>query len=86
MGILDNTAYFPGWKVTIDGEKTSIQFQDMDHRGLMEFNVPSGKHNVRVEFKETLIRLLSDIVSVVSLVLVAAVLLLGNRLKKYIRK
>lgn len=86
LGILDNTAYFPGWEARVDGKKVSIQFQDMNHRGLITFNVPSGEHSVKVEFKETLTRLLSDIVSLISLVLVVGILLLGNRIKKIIRK
>jgi uncharacterized membrane protein len=86
LSILDNTEYFPGWRAEVDGVKTPIQFQDMNHRGLITFNVPSGEHSVKVKFKETPIRLLSDIVSVVSLALIVGVLLLGNRLKKYTRK
>jgi hypothetical protein len=82
LGILDNTAYFPGWEVTVDGIKAPIQFQDMNHRGLITFNVPNGEHSVKVVFKETPIRLLSDIVSVISLVLIVGILLLRNRLKK----
>lgn len=86
LQILDNTVYFPGWQVRVDGKKVPIQFQDMNHRGLITFNVPSGKHSVRIEFKETPIRLFSDIISLISLVLVAGVLLLENRVRKCIHK
>ncbi len=86
LGIVDNTAYFPGWEVRVDGKKVTIQFQDMNHRGLITFNVPKGQHNVRIRFKETPIRLLSDIISVISLAVIVGVLLFENRLKRYTKK
>lgn len=68
LKILDNTVYFPGWKAYVDGKKVPIEFQDMNHRGLITFDVPKGKHNVKVIFGETPIRLASDFISLFSLV------------------
>jgi hypothetical protein len=66
MSILDNTIYFPGWKVFIDGQMVPIQFQDPNHRGLITFLVPKGKHIIKIEFTESKIRLFADILSLLS--------------------
>ncbi|MDP2585272.1 MAG: 6-pyruvoyl-tetrahydropterin synthase-related protein, partial [Candidatus Levybacteria bacterium] len=51
--ILENTLYFPGWTVFVDGNKQEIEFQDQNHRGLITFNVDKGEHFVNIIFKET---------------------------------
>ncbi|MBI5449515.1 hypothetical protein HY948_04350, partial [Candidatus Gottesmanbacteria bacterium] len=67
INILDNTLYFPGWKAYIDGQETSIEFQDTNHRGLITFSVPAGNHTIRVSFEETGQRQLADTISLLSL-------------------
>lgn len=68
--ILDNTFYFPGWQVMVDGKKVPIEFQDINHRGLITFTVPEGIHNIRVVFRESAIRLFSDILSLFSITII----------------
>ena len=68
--ILENTLYFPGWNVLVDGKPQVIEFQDQNHRGLITFNVDKGEHFVNIIFKETKIRLFSDIVSLISIITV----------------
>lgn len=83
--ILDNTIYFPGWQVFIDGQKTTIEFQDINHRGLITFSVPKGMHNIGVVFRESTIRLFSDILSLFSITIILGFLtvrLCFNFLKK----
>ncbi len=65
--VLDNTTYFPGWKVFVGEKETPIQFQNPSHRGLITFIVPQGKHAVTVAFMETKIRTLANIISLLSL-------------------
>ncbi len=79
VGILDNTVYFPGWRVEIDGNKVPIEFQDQNHRGLITFNVPRGRHFVKVYFGESPVRLISDLISLAGLVLVLFVLFFRKR-------
>lgn len=62
-----NTVYFPGWKVKIDNQNTSIDYTN--ERGIITFDIPGGNHSVEAIFTETPIRLLSDAISVVSLIL-----------------
>ncbi len=59
----ENTLYFPGWHITVDGREVPIQFQDPKNRGLMTFNVSSGKHFIVAYFNETKLRLFSDYLS-----------------------
>lgn len=66
----DNTLYFPGWGVKVDGKETDIEYHDPNNRGVITFNVPDGQHDVKVVFKETKLRLFSDIISLVGVVAV----------------
>ncbi|KKQ38514.1 MAG: hypothetical protein US55_C0005G0011 [Candidatus Levybacteria bacterium GW2011_GWC2_37_7] len=73
--ILENTLYFPGWTVLVDGKKQEIEFQDQNHRGLITFSVDKGEHFISIIFKETKIRLFSDTVSLVSVITVGGFML-----------
>lgn len=73
--IRENTLYFPGWKIYIDGnEYEGIQFQDPANRGLMTYYVPSGKHNVVVQFSDTKIRTIANLVSLGALIIIVGIL------------
>ncbi len=61
--LVENTLYFPGWDVLVDGEATEIEFQDPAHRGLMTFNIAEGEHEIVAQFKETRLRLFADLLS-----------------------
>lgn len=74
--VLDNTQYFPGWKVSVDGKNTPIQFQDPNYRGLITFQVPSGEHKIEVKFTESPIRLLSNTLSIVAILVVSIILIM----------
>lgn len=71
---LDNTVYFPGWKVFVDKKEIPIEFQDMNHRGLITFRVSEGKHGIAVKFEETKVRLLGDYISAIALFLCLGIL------------
>ncbi len=72
--LLENTLYFPGWNILIDGTPVSLQFQDPTYRGLMTFHVPVGDHAVIAVFTDTKLRALSAGISVASFVLFIIVL------------
>lgn len=80
--ILDNTIYFPGWQAEIDGQKVPIEFQDINHRGLITFSVPQGIHTIEVVFGESPIRFVSNMISLVSIVVIAGLVLLRKRADK----
>jgi hypothetical protein len=62
--ILVNTVYYPGWTTYSNNSNIDINYND----GLIKLNLPKGQNDVKVVFKETTFRLICDLVSVVSLV------------------
>ena len=66
--IVENTLYFPGWKIFVDGFTAGIQFQDPTYRGLMTFRIDEGEHTVRVVFTDTKLRMWSNMISLMSLI------------------
>lgn len=79
--IVDNTLYFPGWKVFVDGREAPIEYQDENWRGLMTFPITSGEHKVRVVFGETPLRKVADMISIVSIGIIATI---ASRKQKFI--
>lgn len=78
--IRENTLYFPGWKVYVDGkEYKGVQFQDPNNRGLITFKLVNGKHITDVKFEETKLRKVSNLISIISLGLLGATGLLALR-------
>jgi len=61
-----NTAYFPGWKVKIDDREIPISYSNSN--GLIGFKIPQGSHTVKVGFFETPVRILSDLISIGSII------------------
>lgn len=78
--IRENTLYFPGWKVFIDGKPAEIEFQDPQNRGLITFFVNEGKHAVDVRFTETKLRFMADMISLLSALSIIGYILI--KLKK----
>lgn len=75
-----NQLYFPGWKAYLDAREIPINYSDP--RGIMQVAIPKGQHSVRVLFQETSYRLISDIISIVSLISLAIISFLVYR-KRY---
>lgn len=72
--LVENTLYFPGWYVLVDGMPVSIEFQNPAYRGLMTFSVPPGVHRIDVVFRDTKLRMISNAISFASSALFLAVL------------
>lgn len=64
--IADYTFYFPGWNVKVDGQPVVIQYQDPDYRGVITYEIPAGKHEVKAVFGDTKIRMFGNIVTIIS--------------------
>ncbi|MEK7533148.1 MAG: 6-pyruvoyl-tetrahydropterin synthase-related protein [Patescibacteria group bacterium] len=82
VNVVDRTQYFPGWRVTSDGQKIPIQFQDQNWRGLITFRVPSGTHSIRVMWGESPVRRVAEAITALSLIGIGILLLSPNRRKK----
>lgn len=78
----ENTLYFPGWNLFVDGHMTPFQFQDPDNRGLMTFFVDKGKHTVEFIFSNTKVRMLSEWISLIA----TGIAMVGFIALKYKRK
>lgn len=63
----ENTLYFPGWEIKANGILRNIEFQNKDYRGIMTFNLNEGSYVVESIYKETKLRLISDIISFTAL-------------------
>lgn len=58
-----NIAYFPAWKIYIDGKEREHLTQD----GLIYTNIDSGQHTVELRFIETPIENLGDFLSIIGI-------------------
>jgi hypothetical protein len=56
-----NSVYFPGWKANVDGKEHEIKYDNT--YGLLQLPLSSGNHTIAVQFTETPIRLIADILS-----------------------
>jgi 4-amino-4-deoxy-L-arabinose transferase-like glycosyltransferase len=51
----ENTLYYPGWTIFINGEQTTIDFKTRNNPGLIIFNISKGKSQISVDYKDLLI-------------------------------
>ena len=75
-----NTIYYPGWSLYIDGKKTNIDYDNQ--YGLMTLSIKEGKHFVSGVFSETPVRLISDLISLGSMLTVVVFLFLNLKTSK----
>ncbi|MFN8635411.1 MAG: 6-pyruvoyl-tetrahydropterin synthase-related protein [Chloroflexota bacterium] len=74
-GLVLHRFFFPGWRATVDGQPTQIDA--VSPLGLTRVHVPAGHHEVVVTFGETPLRTVADAISIVSALVVVAVLCWG---------
>jgi hypothetical protein len=67
--------YYPGWHAFSDGQDLALQA--MAQTGLLSFELPSGSHIVALDFTDTPVRFVSNILSVLTLLGLA--ILAGSR-------
>jgi len=72
-----NSVYFPGWSAYLSTNKINIDYQNV--YGLINLRVPRGNYQLIVEFKETPVRLLADLISVLSLLITFYILYLNQK-------
>lgn len=70
----ENTLYFPGWEIKANRIPLNIEFQNMTYRGVMLFNLSKGDYILEVNQRESKLRLTSDIISFISLLIVSCLL------------
>ncbi|MBU2544312.1 hypothetical protein KJ618_02480 [Patescibacteria group bacterium] len=75
-----NTLYFPGWIAMVDGVQVPISYE---HDGVIHVRVAEGEHVIEVRFVNTLPRTIGNIVSFVSLAMIASWGILRYISRKY---
>ena len=75
-----NTIYYPGWEVFVDGKLTKIDYHN--ENGIMTVDVSRGTHQILAKFTETPIRLLSDIISLASIISLVLYLVFVGKFKR----
>ena len=74
-----NTIYFPGWYAYVNGRRVEIVYNNP--RGLINLRLDKGVNNVEVVFKETPVRLFSDLVSIIGFAGLLTLVLMRKKLK-----
>lgn len=69
--LVSNTQYFPGWRAYVNGKPATIGFQDQNWRGLITFPVAKGVNAVSIVFKESMVRFIADMLSIITLIFLA---------------
>lgn len=65
-----NQFYFPGWQIKVDNQKVELDYlSEGESYGLPLFDIEEGEHQVLAEFKNTPVRNLADLISVISVIL-----------------
>jgi hypothetical protein len=71
--IVLNTAYFPGWRATVDGQAAEIGITQP--QGLIALQIPAGgERRIELHFEDTPVRAAAELVSLASLAIVLGLL------------
>ena len=77
------TYYFPGWRVTIDGQRLPDEaLRPETVYGLLTVDVPPGEHHVLLRWGDTPLRLASKVLTLACLLLALALLLPARRRRR----
>jgi len=85
VNVVDYTFYFPGWTASIDGQKTDIQFQDPNYRGVITYTVPQGTHTVVLTFEDTKSRFIGKVVSIMFIILFLGLFMVRKNMVKLLK-
>jgi hypothetical protein len=78
--VVDYTFYFPGWNLFVNDAPTEIVYQDPGYRGVMTYRVPAGKYAISLLYKDTKIRFIGKVLSLVAIVCSVGIALLYLKL------
>lgn len=79
--IKENTLYFPGWHLFIDGKEEKIVFNDKKYPALILFNLEKGEHDVSLYFKNEKIMDYANLISLASLAMFFFLIAILNKKK-----
>ncbi len=81
--IKENTLYFPGWTLLVNGKQKAIYYTNPAYPGIVTFSLPKGLYEVELTFQNTKDRSISLLVSILSFFL-ALIALCFSFIRKYI--
>lgn len=70
-----HTFYFPGWELKVSGKKWPIITNQHNLEGIIVSSLPAGNHQLSLKFTETPLRLISDLLSLGSFILLFLILI-----------
>jgi hypothetical protein len=76
----ENTVYFPGWKVIVNGQMKPFTITTKP-KGILTFSLPKGIHTVKVMYEPTWIRKLGILITIAGAMVSLCLVLFGY--KKY---
>jgi len=77
MNVVIPLAYFPAWQGYVDGQKVTVE----NNRGKVEIMIPQGAHQVKLNFEQTQVELIGDLLSLAGVLALFAGIIQLN--KKY---
>lgn len=75
----ENTLYFPGWTLNVNGKPYLFNYKNPSHRGVILFNLNPGIYKVEISLRDTSIRKISKTISLLSLLTSFGILLWAIR-------
>lgn len=79
--IKENTLYFPGWTLYVDGKEYPMNYTNKKYPGVITFTLEKGPHEVVLTFQDTPIRALAMRISI-GTIIILLVLLIASRKRK----
>jgi len=77
--VKENTSYFPGWRLLINGKERQILFSDEKYPGIITFYLNEGRNQVELVFQETQVRKYSLVITLLALFISGFYLLLYKK-------
>lgn len=77
--VKENTYYFPGWKLLINGQENRIIYSNEDYPGIITFNLNQGINQIDLVFTDTKTRKYAALFSLSSLFLSGVYLLTAKK-------
>ena len=71
-----NRFYFPGWKLFIDKKEAAFDYQE--NNGIIKAVLPPGSYQLKLIFKNTSIRTVSNLISIISLLVILFLFFIKN--------
>jgi len=80
--IKENTYYFPGWKVFVNGKEIPIDFKNSLYPGIITFNLAKGLYKVDVVYTKTIERKIGELLSILTVTFLLLIVLDHNYVKR----